>query len=156
MGRIVKKKKRKFRPSIILFMFSLLCYLGSTLIVNTTNASLTMRIQTMNEELEKIQIENKTLNYEIENLEILIEELYTRIYEKNPGKKVCSECALLFGPDHVRIIVRDNGVIFNFVDENNSVESLNAHVLNSLLERTEDKQYLITTSFNRNGFVFEK
>lgn len=65
-------------------------------------------------------------------------------------------CALLFGPNHVRIIVRDNGVIFNFVDENNSVESLNAHVLNSLLERTEDKQYLITTSFNRNGFVFEK
>lgn len=31
-----------------------------------------------------------------------------------------------------------------------------AYVLNNLLERTEDKQYLITTSFNRNGFVFEK
>ncbi|MBQ0041496.1 MAG: hypothetical protein KBS56_05650 [Clostridiales bacterium] len=63
---------------------------------------------------------------------------------------------MLFGPNHVRIIVRDNGVIFNFVDENNAVESMNAYVLNSLLERTKDKEYLITTSLNRNGFVFDK
>lgn len=112
--------------------------------------------ETIPEIRDKVKAELDRHGYEIENLEILIEELYTRIYEKNPGKKVCSECALLFGPNHVRIIVRDNGVIFNFVDENNSVESLNAHVLNSLLEKTQDKQYLITTSFNRNGFVFEK
>ena len=105
---------------------------------------------------DKVKAELDHHGYEIENLELLIEELYTRIYEKNPGKTVCSECTLLFGKNHVRIIVRDNGTIFNFVDENNSVESMNAHVLNSLLERTEDKQYLITTSFNRNGFVFEK
>lgn len=105
---------------------------------------------------DKVKTELDNHGYKIENIEILIEELYTRIYEKNPGKTVCSECALLFGKNRVRIIVRDNGIIFNFVDENNSIESLNAHVLNSLLERTEDKQYLITTSFNRNGFVFEK
>ena len=91
--------------------------------------------------------------YEVEHLELLIEELYTRIYEKNPGKTVCSECALLFGENHVRIIVRDNGVIFNFIDENNSIESMNAYVLNSLLEKTKEKEYLITTSFNRNGFL---
>lgn len=105
---------------------------------------------------DKAKAELDKHGYEIKHLEILIEELYTRIYEKNQGKTICSECALLFGPDHVRIIVRDNGVIFNFVDENNAVESLNAHVLNSLLERTTEKEYLITTSFNRNGFVFEK
>ncbi len=113
-------------------------------------------VETIAEVRDMVKSELDKHGYEIDNLELLIEELYKRIYEKNPGKKVCSECALLFGPNHVRIIVRDNGVIFNFVDENNSVESLNAHVLNSLLERTEDKQYLITTSFNRNGFVFEK
>lgn len=94
--------------------------------------------------------------FNIENLEILIEEFYTRVLEKNPGKRVLSECTLLFSENQVRILVRDNGVIFNFVDENNAVESLNAHVLNSLLERTKDKEYLITTSLNRNGFVFEK
>lgn len=112
--------------------------------------------ETIPEIRDMVKAELDKHGYEIENLEILIEELYTRIYEKNPGKTVCSECALLFGPNHVRIIVRDNGVIFNFVDENNAVESINAHVLNSLLERTREKEYLITTSFNRNGFVFEK
>ena len=95
-------------------------------------------------------------NFHIENLEILIEEFYTRVLEKNPGKQVLSECTLLFSKNQVRILIRDNGVIFNFVDENNAVESMNAYVLNSLLERTKDKEYLITTSFNRNGFVFEK
>lgn len=105
---------------------------------------------------DKVKTELDNHGYKIENLELLIEELYTRIYEKNPGKKVCSECALLFGENRVRIIVRDNGVIFNFVDVENKIESLNAYVLNSLLERVEDKQYLITTSFNRNGFVFKK
>lgn len=112
--------------------------------------------ETITEIRDKVKAEMDRHGYEIKNLELLIEELYTRIYEKNPGKTVCSECALLFGADRVRIIVRDNGVLFNFVDENNSVESLNAYVLNSLLERVEYKQYLITTSFNRNGFVFEK
>lgn len=112
--------------------------------------------ETIPEIRDMVKAEFDKHGYEIENLEILIEELYTRIYEKNPGKTVYSECALLFGPNHVRIIVRDNGVIFNFVDENNAVESMNAYVLNSLLERTKDKEYLITTSLNRNGFVFEK
>ena len=92
----------------------------------------------------------------IENIEILIEEFYTRVLEKNPGKKVLSECTLLFSPKQVRIIVRDNGVIFNFMDENNKAESMNAHILNSLLEQTTIKEYLITAAFNRDGFVFEK
>ncbi len=92
----------------------------------------------------------------IDRVGILIEELYTRVTEKNPGKKVLSECTLLFKGDVVRIIIRDDGTLFNFVDENNPVESLNAHVLNSLLEQTKEKNYVLTTSFNRNGFVFEK
>ena len=94
--------------------------------------------------------------FNIENIEILIEEFYTRVLEKNPGKRVLSECTLLFSKNQVRIIIRDNGVIFNFMDENNKLESINAHVLNSLLEKTKEKEYLVTTAFNRDGFVFEK
>jgi len=92
----------------------------------------------------------------IKNIELLIEELFTRIREKNPEKKVIASCTLLFSRDQVRIIIRDNGVIFNFVDENNKIESVNAHVLNTLLEQTKEKNYVVTTSFNRNGFVFRK
>jgi len=94
--------------------------------------------------------------YGIENIELLLEELFTRISEKNPGKTVLAECTLLFGSDYVRIIVRDDGVIFNFMDENNLTESINAHTLNCLLENVKDKEYILTTSFNRNGVVFQK
>jgi len=94
--------------------------------------------------------------YEIRNIDLLMEEYFTRVMEKNPGKKVLASCDLLFGENQVRIIIRDNGVIFNFVDENNKIESLNAHVLNSLLENTKKKNYIITIGFNRNGFVFDK
>ncbi len=94
--------------------------------------------------------------FDTEKTNLLIEEFYTRVMEKNPGRKVLSECTLLFKGDVVRIIIRDDGTLFNFVDENNPVESLNAHVLNSLLEQTKEKNYVLTTSFNRNGFVFEK
>ena len=46
--------------------------------------------------------------FNIENIEILIEEFYTRVLEKNPGKRVLSECTLLFSDKRVKIIVRDN------------------------------------------------
>ena len=94
--------------------------------------------------------------YHPKNIEILMEELYTRVLEKNPGKRVLSECTLLFGAEQVRIIIRDDGELFNFIDEDNSVDSLNAHVLSSILEHTEVKNYLLTAAINRNGFVFEK
>ena len=94
--------------------------------------------------------------FTVEKIEILIEEFYTRVLEKNPGKRVLSECTLLFGEKQVKIILRDDGVIFNFIDENNRVESINAHVLNSILEKTAGKEYLITAALNRVGFVFEK
>jgi len=117
---------------------------------------LKVREDSITEIRDKVKTEFDKHGYEVKRLELLVEELYTRIKEKNPGRTVDSECTLLFSDEYVRIIVRDNGVIFNFVDENNIVESLNAHVLNSLLEETEQKDYVITTSFNRNGFMFEK
>lgn len=98
--------------------------------------------------------ELKNHGFHIENIEILIEELYTRILEKNPNKRVLSECTLIFGTNQVRVIIRDDGVLFNFIDENNPVESFNAYVLSSMLEQTREKNYVLTSSFNRNGFVF--
>jgi len=94
--------------------------------------------------------------YRINNIMLLMEEFYTRVLEKNTPKKVLSECTLLFSSNRVKIIIRDDGTVFNYVDENNMVESLNAHVLNCLLENTRYKNYTLTTSFNRNAFVFEK
>lgn len=72
MAKIVKRKKRKLRLqgfAIIVFSIALISWLGTTLFVNTINASLTMKIQKMNDELATLTEENQTLNFEIQNLE---------------------------------------------------------------------------------------
>ena len=72
MAKIVKKKKRRLSLNgfaIILFSFALLAWLASSLMVNTLNTKLTMKIQTMNEELAMLKSENQSLTFEISNLE---------------------------------------------------------------------------------------
>ena len=71
MAKIVKKKRRRLSLNgiaIIAFSLSLLFWLGSCLIVNTVNASLTMKIQSMNQELAMLKNQNQSLTYEISNL----------------------------------------------------------------------------------------
>ena len=55
--------------AIVLFTVALISWLLTSLLVNTVNTSLTMKIQTMNEELAQLKSENQTLNYEIQSLE---------------------------------------------------------------------------------------
>ena len=55
--------------AIVLFTIALISWLLTSLLVNTVNTSLTMKIQTMNEELAQLKSENQTLNYEIQSLE---------------------------------------------------------------------------------------
>ncbi len=72
MARIVKRKRRKVRLiglASLLFITSALALLVTSLMVKTRNASLTMKIQAMNEELEALKAENTTLNFDIQNLE---------------------------------------------------------------------------------------
>ena len=72
MARIVKRKRRRIRLSgfaVLFFSFALISWLATTLFVNTINASLTMKIQAMQDELAQLTTENQTLNFEIQNLE---------------------------------------------------------------------------------------
>ena len=71
MAKIVKKKERKLSLNgiaIIIFTLSLLSWLASSLLINTVNTSLTMKIQSMNEELATLKNQNQTLNFEISTL----------------------------------------------------------------------------------------
>lgn len=52
-----------------MFSFALLAWLATTLFVNTINASLTMKIQKLNDELAEVTNQNQTLNFEIQSLE---------------------------------------------------------------------------------------
>lgn len=72
MARLVKRKKRRLKLqgfAILFFTVALISWLGTTLFVNTINASLTMKIQAMQDELAQLTTENQTLNFEIQNLE---------------------------------------------------------------------------------------
>ena len=72
MAKIVKQKRRRLSFtgfSIVLFTLSLFAWLASSLLVNTINTRLTMKIQTMNEELAVLKSQNQSLSYEISGLE---------------------------------------------------------------------------------------
>ena len=72
MAKIVKRKRRKVRLSgfaVLFFSFALISWLATTLFVNTINASLTMKIQAMNDELKQLSSDNQSLNFEIQSLE---------------------------------------------------------------------------------------
>ena len=71
MAKIVKKKRRKLSLrgiALVSLSFSMICWLISSLLINTLNTSLAMKIQTMNEELTLLKNENQNLNYEIQSL----------------------------------------------------------------------------------------
>ena len=72
MAKIVKKKRRKLSfngIAIIFFSLAVSSWLMTSLLVNTLNTSLTMKIQKMSEEAEMLKSINQTLNYEIQSLE---------------------------------------------------------------------------------------
>ena len=86
--------------------------------------------------------------------ELLIEELYMLVYERNEKKNtVCAECTALIRDDGIQIIEKDDGVLFDLSDENSLPTSLGAFVVASYMERMQgNKMYLTTMSYNRNTF----
>ena len=92
----------------------------------------------------------------VRHVELLIEELYMLIRDKNNGKAVLSECCVLFRQEGVQIIIKDEGVIFDISEEDAAVTSLNAFVVASFMEKMGlNKQYLTTMSLNRSTFLFK-
>jgi len=72
MARIVKKKKRRLNLlgiAVVLFTASILSWLVASLLVNTINASLTVKIQKMSDEIDLLKNQNQSLSYEIQTLE---------------------------------------------------------------------------------------
>ena len=86
--------------------------------------------------------------------ELLIEELFMLIYEKNDKKNtVCAECTVILKDGSIRIITKDDGVLFNIADEDAGISSLRSFVVASFMETLKTgKKYLTTMSYNRNTF----
>lgn len=72
MAKIVKRRKRRLSLEGIAILFFTACafaFVVVTLFTNTYNASLTIKIQKLNNELEVLKGENQNLNFEIQSLE---------------------------------------------------------------------------------------
>ena len=87
---------------------------------------------------------------------LLTEELEMLVMSKNSGRKVAAECTLIIGED-IQLIFRDNGVLFDITDVDGKISSMRSYlVANMMGYQVRRKNHLVTTSYNRNAFHFEK
>ena len=83
---------------------------------------------------------------------LIIEETGMLIIERNKGQVLAEYTILLEDDQQVRIIIRDDGEIFNITDEDLDVTSLRSYFVSRLMTVQRLKKNITTTSFNRNVF----
>lgn len=72
MAKLVKRKRRKLSfvtKCALVLVLSLLCRLGTSIVVGSFNTNLTIDIQNMTTEVASIKAENQQLNIEIQTLQ---------------------------------------------------------------------------------------
>ena len=109
----------------------------------------------LRDELETILLERQINREIISRIMLLTEELEMMVMEKNPGRKVMSECTLIIGED-IRIIFRDNGILFDVTDEDSAISSMRSYLVANMMVHQKRKNHLVTTSYNRNAFAFSR
>lgn len=76
--------------------------------------------------------------------------------EKNGDKTVLSELTVFIHPDEIRIIIKDDGVLFDISEEDVNVTSLASFAVSAYMEKLgENRHHLTTMSFNRSAFVIK-
>lgn len=109
-------------------------------------------IITVQRKIEEIlEQSNASLKTRIQ-LSLLIEELCMLIMEKNGNQEILSEISVFIDKD-VKLIIRDNGVIFDITSENSAMDSFRGYFVKNMMQHQEDKMNLTTTSYNRNFFI---
>ena len=80
------------------------------------------------------------------------------ILESNrPSKKsILIELSLFFEDDHVLIIERDSGKLFDLTDPDAEIKGLSGFTLSGLMKAHNEKAYLVTTGYNRNMMRFSR
>lgn len=110
----------------------------------------------LRDEIEKILLERQVNKRIVSRIMLLTEELGMLIMGKNSGRNVTAECTLIIGED-IQLIFRDNGVLFDITDADSKISSMRGYlVANMMGYQVRRKNHLLTTSYNRNAFHFEK
>lgn len=97
-------------------------------------------------------INPKTINL----MEVVIEDSINKIIEKNNKKKILGSLNIVVNKENIRVLLQDDGKIFNLIDEIEDGCDLESYVLSSVLTRSSRKDHIVTLSSNRNVFVFDR
>ena len=100
------------------------------------------------------QYPNETAN----RAALFAEEIGLTILEinKQAKKPILIELSLFFEDDHVLIIERDSGKLFDLTDPDAKIKGLSGFILSGLMEAHNEKAYLVTTGYNRNMIRFSR
>ena len=126
---------------------------------NITNFEISVdpkKIISLQQEVGSLLEDNKVDTLTINRVKLLIEELYMLIWEKNNEKAILGEITIYIDPDQIRIISKDNGVLFDISEEDVDVTSITSYLVSAYMEKLgENRQYLTTMSFNRSTYVIK-
>lgn len=86
---------------------------------------------------------------------VVVEDILVLIKSANQ-KKVIAEVTLLIDEKSARLIIKDNGRIFDVVKEIEKCKSLRAYTIDRLTSNTYEKANDVAISFNRNVFYWDK
>jgi len=92
-------------------------------------------------------------------VEILMVLEDTLVYIKNKNgnkKKLLCECVVLVGDEYIRMITKDNGVIFDMIKEADDNLDLRCYVVARMMEEASEKSNTTTISFNRNTYIWNR
>ena len=113
-------------------------------------------IMRIRDEAEKFMTSRNLPDNTINRIMLMIEETGLMIIERNAGGKVLAEYTIeLYGEDQARLIVRDNGKIFDITSDDVKVTSLRSYFLAGLMTLEKYRQNITTISFNRNVFTIK-
>ena len=114
------------------------------------------KIMDLQQEVGRLLEDNNVDTLTVNKVKLLIEELYMLIWEKNDEKTVLGEMTIYLDPDQIRILSKDNGVLFDISEEDVNVTSLTSFLVSSYMEKLgQNRQYLTTMSFNRSTYVIK-
>jgi len=110
----------------------------------------------LSEQVRDLMLSHRYSDDDANRAALFVEEIGSTILEVNgrSRKPVLIELSLFFRKDSVLVIVRDSGALFDATDPNLPVKGLSGFVLNGLMEAQKEKEYLVTTGYNRNLIRF--
>jgi Na+-driven multidrug efflux pump len=85
---------------------------------------------------------------------LLVEDSLMTVFDRNAGKKILAEVTLDLS-DAPRIILRDDGEIFDLTDADAMATSFRIYFVSCLMAAIPARRNMTTTSFNRNMFQID-